>query len=168
MRPSAPDELVELDGPGHRIQPCSLVVHRIPCDGGDESISRPRHRLDVHGWSCVVAKCFPERGDMDGEDPLLDEGFRPDACQQLVFRDEAARLPHQHDEDIKGFRRHVDDAGAAKQLAFADVECEVAEMKDLVARHQISANLSKTFGTLPPANRYGELRSKGAGHAIDD
>ncbi len=90
---------------------------------------------------------------MDREDPFLDEGLRPDIREEFVLRDQMTRVPHQRDEDVKGFRREPDDSGAAQQLALGYVECAIAEMKRFAARHQLSANLSKTFGTTLPARR---------------
>ena len=84
---------------------------------------------------------------MNREDPFLDEGLRPDIREEFVLRDQMTRVPHQRDEDVKGFRREPDDSGAAQQLALGYVECAIAEMKRFAARHQLSANLSKTFGT---------------------
>ena len=89
---------------------------------------------------------------MNGEDPFLDEGLRPDFRQEFVLRDQMTWVPHQRDENVEGFRREPDDRGAAQQLALAYVECAIGEMKGLSARHGISANLSKTFGTTLPAS----------------
>ena len=98
---------------------------------------------------------------MYGEDSFLYEGFRPDLRQQLVLRDQLARMPCQCDEDVKGFRGQSDGSAAVEQSAFADVECEIAEADDLAASHRISANLSKTFGTAPRARGYREFLAKG-------
>ena len=70
---------------------------------------------------------------MDREDPFLDEGLRPDIRQEFVLRDQMTRVPHQRNEDIKGFRREPDDSGAAQQLALGYVERAIAEMKHFAA-----------------------------------
>src|SRR5688572_28506852 len=164
----APHELVELDRAGRHARCWWLIIR---CDAGDrrdEPISRPRHCFD-EGWRpLVVAKRLAEGRDVYREDTFLDEGLRPDVREEFVLRDQMTRVPHQRDEDVKGFRRESDDSGAAQQLALGYVECAIAEMKCFAARHQLSANLSKSFGTPLPETRYGGLLSKGVGHGTND
>jgi len=97
--------------------------------------------------------------------PLRDMQF---VLRELVGLDEMARLPDQHGENIEGFRRQPDDMVTTQQLALPHVECEITETKGFSLPHQISANLSKTFGTTGQADRYRERLSKGTCHGTDD
>ena len=86
VRAPASDELVELDRAGL----CTLGAGgsssaAIAGDRRDEAISRPRHRLDVGRRPRVVAKRLAQRRDVDGEDPFLDEGLRPDVRRSSSF-----------------------------------------------------------------------------------
>ncbi len=54
-------------------------------------------------------------------------------CEKFVLRDEMARLPDQHGENIEGFRRQPDDMVTTQQLALAHVECEITETERLLA-----------------------------------
>jgi hypothetical protein len=130
-------------------------------DRRDEAVARPRHRFDVRGRPCIVAKRLAKSRDVNSEDPLFNERLRPDIRQEFSFRHQMARLPNQRGEDVQGFRRQMDDAATAEQLALAHVEREIGEVEGLPAGHQTSANLSRTFRTNSPPNLYGELYEKG-------
>ena len=53
------------------------------------------------------------------------------------------------DEHLVRSWRKPDRFGAAHETPFPNVQGEIAEAKELAARHNISANLSKTLGTTP-------------------
>ena len=104
-------------------------------DRRDEAIAGARNGLDESRRRAGVAEGFPQRRHVHRENALFDERARPDALEQLRFRDETARMPDEVHEHVVGFRRERSGGSAVRQPSLADVERPVAEGIDLASVH---------------------------------
>jgi hypothetical protein len=98
-----------------------------PDDRRNESISETGDRFNVSGRAPRIAECFPEDGNVDGQDSIFDEGILPDAGEQISFGHEFTAVPdqgHQHVE-CRSWQRHS--YTISTQTAIADIESAPAE-----------------------------------------
>jgi hypothetical protein len=97
-------------------------------DGRDQPVAPSRDRLDVARHVGGIAERVAQPLH-DGVEPVLEVDVRvgrPEACAQLVARDQAARTLDQCEEDLQRLGRQYLPARDASQLARTWVEHEVA------------------------------------------
>ena len=74
---------------------------------------------------------------MDGENALLDEGFGPDAVEELLLADQPPGSPDQRHEQVERLWRKSDRLTVVRQTPLPDLEGELAEFVRLVGRHRL-------------------------------
>ena len=124
MRTALTDELVRFERARRvrrRLAPLSGRYRR------DESVTRPRHGLDVGRRPAGVAERFAQRRDVHGEDPFLDKCVGPDFREQRVLGDESPGVPHERHQQIVRLGREMHGRAAAHQAPLRRIEAEVAE-----------------------------------------
>ena len=114
------------DGRGSRHRHSRL--RRRSVHGGNEhhisgkSIAVLGHGLDPLRRRRPVAERLAQRGDLEGEIGLLDEGVRPERCHQLLFGDRPTRTPYHQEQQLEGLRRKCDGLVLASDNPPIDVQ----------------------------------------------
>jgi hypothetical protein len=105
--------------------------------GGNEAVAGSSHRLDVSRRTAGIAEGLAQRGHMDGENALLDEGLWPDAVEEFLLAQEPTGSPDERDEQVERLRRKSNMLAAVRQTTLTDLEDEPAEFVGLVGRHRL-------------------------------
>ena len=146
VRTTASNEFKEFNGARRRAQRF-IILRCAVSDLRDKPIASPRNRLDISAISCAVSKRLAQRRDMHRQDSFFNERLRPNARQQFLFGHQSPLPTDQGDEYVVRFWSQPYWFGSAQQPPVSDVESELAKTKDFLVAHDVSANLSKTFGT---------------------
>ena len=103
-------------------------LRRRSVHGGNEhhisgkSIAVLGHGFDPLRHRRPVAERLAQRGDLEGEIGLLDEGVRPERCHQLLFGDRPTRTPYHQEQQLEGLRRKCDGLVLASDNPPIDVQ----------------------------------------------
>src|SRR5689334_23176250 len=96
-------------------------------DGYDEAIPPAGNRRDRPLALEVRIQDLAKGEYLIGDASFLDVRVRPDAFEQLVFRDDVTALFHQQAQNLVGFRSQRDELAGAVETAFRHVQGERAE-----------------------------------------
>src|SRR5262245_64904455 len=99
----------------------SVLAHNLS-DLRFETITAPRHRLDVDGGPLSVTECLPEHRDIESDITLLDKDVRPERIEHLFLGDNRALIPDQQQERFEDFGSQRDHPAIAEQDALIHVD----------------------------------------------
>src|SRR5262249_22236779 len=114
------------DGNRVRRNPIPVIDSRT-ADRSDESVPRTRNRLHVPRRSIAVAERFAQPGNVNREDPLLDEATGPDLLEQLPLGDQPPRVANQVDQDVVPFWCERNRLAASRETALRNVQRQFPE-----------------------------------------
>ena len=95
-----------------------------------EPVAAPRHGLDPGLPVGLVAQGLAQDRDVDAEVGLLDERVGPHATEELLLRDDLARVADEDGEQVDRLRGHLEELVAPEDEPPRDVEAEGAELED--------------------------------------
>jgi hypothetical protein len=98
-------------------------------DLADEAKAFAGNRLDQGLVGTGVADRMPDRIDAAGERRLGHDSPFPDGVEQIILADHSITVVDQIDEQIEDLRPHIDQLGAASQLAAIHVYRISTELK---------------------------------------
>ena len=95
-----------------------------------ESIPVLRDGFDPRG--CPIAKCLPQRRNLEREVRVLDEGIGPQCRHQLLFGERAPRAPDQQQQQVEGLRRQRYALVLTRQDALTCVQTTRPELVQII------------------------------------